>query len=66
MDFINKERNKTIFLDYLNKANYAVSQYRGEQSGGQNLEFISEAEAEAANLAPGTRITINGRPAIWE
>lgn len=32
----------------------------------QQLEFSSEAEAEAANLPSGTGITINGRPAIWE
>lgn len=36
----------------------------GQESGG--LSFNSEAEAEAANLPSGTRITINGRPAVWE
>lgn len=36
----------------------------GGQSGVQN--FSSEAEVEAANLPSGTRITINGRPAVWE
>lgn len=33
-------------------------------SGGNS--FKSEEEASAANLKPGTKITINGRPAIWE
>ena len=30
------------------------------------LSFTSEAEAEAAKLAPGTPILINGRSAVWE
>lgn len=41
----------------------------GRQSSGSSngtRNFNSEAEAEAANLPSGTRITINGRPAIWE
>ena len=38
----------------------------GNKQINQGLQFSSEAEAEAANLQPGTRITINGRPAIWE
>lgn len=33
---------------------------------GNRTEFSSVQEAEAANLPPGTRITINGRPAIVE
>lgn len=31
-----------------------------------SLNFRSEEEAASANLPSGTKITINGRPAIWE
>lgn len=36
-----------------------------EQSSGKT-DFNTEAEAEAAGLAPGTRITIGGRAATWQ
>ena len=36
---------------------------RPAQGGGGNLSFNSVAEAEAANLPKGTKITVNGRPA---
>jgi hypothetical protein len=38
--------------------------FPGAGSVTQNTEFKSVAEAEAANLPAGTRITIGGRPAI--
>ena len=36
------------------------------QTGQGPVDYNSVAEAEAANLRPGTRITINGRPAVVE
>lgn len=36
----------------------------GNVGDGQTMSFTSEQEAEAANLPPGTQITINGRRAV--
>lgn len=36
------------------------------QTGGGARSFASPEEAEAANLPPGTRITVGGRPAVVE
>lgn len=39
---------------------------QGQSAQTPGSSFASEQEAAAANLAPGTKITINGRPAVWE
>lgn len=39
---------------------------RQQAAPGAVRSFNTEAEAEAANLAPGTKITIGGRSATWQ
>lgn len=51
----------------VNPRNVVGDDKRSEEtdSGGRRV-FASEADAEAAGLKPGTKITIGGRPATWE
>lgn len=35
-------------------------------SGGQPMQFATEAEAEAAGIKPGTRVIIGGVPGTWQ
>lgn len=40
--------------------------YQNPLEAGKARTFASEAEAEAANLQPGTKVIINGRPGTWQ
>lgn len=42
---------------------FSAAQPQGPAGASRSLSFASEADAEAANLPPGTQVTINGRKA---
>jgi hypothetical protein len=54
---------KTMLNNKFIASQSKLSELQGDKSVPT---FASEQEAEAANLAPGTKVIINGRPAVWE
>jgi hypothetical protein len=64
---LKKDLPKEDAVRYINDMKSAVQKIIDNKEGGdEGLSFSSEEEASSANLKPGTKITINGRPAVWE
>jgi len=60
---VNKHRST---LKGLGDANFDISGFTPAEFKKETRSFDSPEEAEAANLKPGTNITINGRKAVWK
>lgn len=66
LDYVNegKARMQQGFFDTYPELNQQPGQ--APAAGGSTPTFATEAEAEAAGLAPGTKVVIGGRTGTWQ